>query len=195
MKKNQKDVIQGKRVVLWPATEQDRRSVYEWLTRSDITPSIMGMPSFPDHPVPTWEEFCADYEPYYFDGSRPESGRCFIIIFNGMSAGQINYNNIDFKRHRAELDIWMNAEAYCGKGYGPDALTALCGYLSQAYGVVEFVLRPSARNLRAIRAYKKAGFRHVELSRKEQEAEYGPGDYEDTVVLVRHMPKPQDQPR
>ena len=128
--------------------------VYEWVAKSDITPSIMGPPQFPDHPVPTWEEFCTDYRSHYFDGSKPEWGRCFIIIVNDMSVGQVNYNAIDQHHRRVELDIWMSCEANCGRGYGPDALQTLCDYLFQKYGIVEFVIQPSARNHRAIRAYE-----------------------------------------
>ena len=57
-------------VSLRPAVASDRRQVYEWLARSDVTPSMMGPPDYPDHPIPSWEEFCADYLPHYFDDSE-----------------------------------------------------------------------------------------------------------------------------
>lgn len=81
----------------------------------------------------------------------------------------------------------MSCERNCGKGYGPDALQTLCEYLFQMCSIIEFVVRPSARNSRAIRAYRKAGFQHVKLSSEQQEAEYGPGDYYDSIVLAKHM--------
>lgn len=180
-------MIQGKRVTLRLAMEQDKRMIYEWLAESDVTPFTMGSPHFPDHPVPTWEEFCADYKPHFFDGSNPELGRCFVIMVSGMPVGQVNYNDIDQYHQRTELDIWMGCEANCGKGYGPDALQALCEYLFLTYGIVEFVIRPSARNRRAIRAYEKAGFQQVALSPEQQKAEYGLGDYDDSIVLVKHI--------
>lgn len=180
-------MIKGKRVILRPATEQDRRTVYEWLSQSDCTPSFMGPPEFADHPVPIWEEFCADYRPHYFNGSKPELGRCFIIEVKGISVGQINYNEIDFEHCRTELDIWLDSEAHCGKGYGPDALEALCMHLSRTYRLVEFVIRPSARNHRAIRAYKKAGFQKIDLTAEQQVTEYGSGDYVDSVVMVKRI--------
>ena len=173
--------------MLGPATEQDKRKVYEWLAQSDITPSIMGTPDFLDHPVPTWEEFCADYKPHFFDGSRPELGRCFIIMVGGTSVGQVNYNEIDQARRRTELDIWMSCEANCGKGYGPDALQALCDHLFQTFGIVNFVMRPSARNHRAIRSCEKADFEHMAFPRQQQAAEFGPGDCDDTIVLIKRI--------
>ncbi len=66
-------------VLLRPASLDDRRTVYEWLAASDATPMMMGPPQFPDHPIPTWQEFCADYSDRFF---RPEGdgfGRLFVI--------------------------------------------------------------------------------------------------------------------
>lgn len=147
----------------------------------------MGPPHFSDNPVPTWVEFCADYKPHFFDGSSPELGRCFIITVNCMTVGQVNYNDIDHHHRRTELDIWMNCEANCGNGYGPDALQTLCEYLSKTYGIFEFVMRPSARNHRAIRAYEKAGFLRVAFTPEQQEVQYGPCDYYDSIVLIKRV--------
>jgi hypothetical protein len=88
-------MIRGSLVTLRPAVEQDRRAVYDWMANPDVAASMMGPPLFPEHPVPTWEEFCADYLPHFFDGSRPDLGRSFIIEVNGEPVGHINYNDID----------------------------------------------------------------------------------------------------
>ena len=138
-------MLYGKKINLRPATVNDRRSIYEWMSQSDCTQSFMGLPRFPDIPVPTWDEFCADYKPYYFDGSSPEKGRCYIIMADDHSVGQVNYNDIDSEHNRTELDIWMSCEANCGKRYGSDALQVLCTYLYDAYGVSEFIIRSRYR--------------------------------------------------
>ena len=173
--------------MLRPATQEDKGMIFKWLAESDITPSFMGPPYFPDNPVPTWEEFCADYKPHFFNNSSPKSGRCFIIIVDFIPVGQVNYDNIDKHHKRTELDIWMSCEANCGKGYGPDALKALCEFLFRVFGTSEFVIRPSARNNRAIHAYEKAGFQVADLTPEEQKTQYGPGDYSDSVVLIKYI--------
>jgi diamine N-acetyltransferase len=167
--------------------EADRAHVYAWLARSDVTPSMMGPPRFADHPVPTWGEFCADYEPHYFDGSAPRAGRCFIIVVDGEDVGVVGYNRIDPASGECELDIWLRSERDCGKGYGSDALQVLCDFLRRSMGVVRAIIRPSLRNERAIAAYRRAGFEMSALSADEQEARYGEGDYGDTVTLVKDM--------
>ncbi len=175
------------KVFLRPALESDRLQVYEWLTRSDVTPSMMGPPDYPDHPAPSWEEFCGDYMPNYFDDSDPFAGRCFIIVADGQDVGVVSYNAIEEEGGLTELDIWLGAEAYCGKGYGSNALEALCAHLHKAYRVEHFIIRPSGRNRRAIAAYKRAGFELLPLSPAEQTERFGEADYEDSVVLLKQL--------
>ena len=180
-------------VELRPATLDDRRRVYEWMARSDLTASMMGPPEFDEAPSPTWEAFCADYEPYFFDGSRPRVGRSFIIDHAGEAVGHVSYIRMNERESFAELDIWMRDSSYCGQGFGSAALDALVRLLHNTFGVREFILRPSARNVRAIRAYEKASFARMTLSADELAAIYGPGEYRDTVVLRRFIGEPAGQ--
>lgn len=178
-------MIEGRMVRLRPARESDRRDVYAWLAESDVTSSMMGPPLYPDAPIPTWEEFCADYAPQFFDASTPEREASYIIEVADDAVGHLNYEIVGDPPRYAELDIWMRSERDTGHGWGPDALEALVAHLHSAYGVTSMVIRPSARNPRAIRAYEKAGFTRVTMTAAEQAERYGPGDCDDTVVLVR----------
>jgi diamine N-acetyltransferase len=146
---------------------------------------MLGPPLFPDAPAPTWEEFNTDYGPDYFDDSTPSSEASYIIEVSGEALGQINYEIRDAPERFAELDIWLRSLADTGHGYGPDALIALTEHLHRVHGVSTFVIRPSARNPRAVRAYQKAGFVVVPMPIDEQVDAFGPGDYEDTVVLIK----------
>jgi RimJ/RimL family protein N-acetyltransferase len=179
--------LKGNLVMLRPAMVGDRRAIYEWLAKSDITSSMMGPPIYPEHKIPTWQEFCDDYVLHYFSEEKPELGRCFVIVVDGEDIGQVNYNSIDELNKRTELDIWMSSEANCGKGSGPDALETLCGYLFEKFGVSEFFIQPSARNQRAIQAYEKAGFKKISLSLEEAKAEYGPVYSIEPVYMVKKM--------
>jgi RimJ/RimL family protein N-acetyltransferase len=179
--------IEGMIVGLRPSCEADRQAVYDWLAASDVTPSMMGAPTFPEVAPPTWAAFCADYGPGFFDGSTPESVGSYIIEAGGEAVGQINYEISHGSDRAVELDIWLRSEADCGHGYGPDALATLARHLLDSIGATEFVIRPSKRNPRAIRAYQKAGFALVPMTTKEQTALYGPGDYADSVVLRKRL--------
>lgn len=167
----------GPTVSLRPAKPSDCRRIYEWLTQSDLTPSMIGPPLFPDQPVPTWEEFQADYLPHYFDGSNPQRGQCFVICYGDEEVGQINSNLIQTD-HSVELDLWLKESSWLGKGIGFEALRLLCAYLHEHYGCLHFYIAPSQRNPRAIRAYHKAGFRENEVI-----PEWFVPDTEDAVVM------------
>jgi diamine N-acetyltransferase len=203
-------MIHGSLVTLRSATLADRRAVYQWMAESDVTPSMMGPPHFPDAHVPTWEEFANDYVLYYFDGSRPDLGRSYIIEAEGVPVGHVSYSPLPSPpgrgaggegttlsplllgegpgvRAAAELDIWMRSLAHCGHGYGTDALLTLMKHLHETMHLREFIMRPSRRNTRAIRSYEKAGFVALPLTYPEQLPIYGPGDYEDTVVVRRNV--------
>jgi RimJ/RimL family protein N-acetyltransferase len=106
---------------------------------------------------------------------------------NGDDVGQVNYNDIGERqgKRRTELDIWLRSEKDCGQGFGTDALLTLSRYLFHHFGVQEFMVQPSARNPRAIRAYEKAGFVQLPLSIGEAEAQWGASDYFDSVYMVK----------
>jgi RimJ/RimL family protein N-acetyltransferase len=175
-------------VTLRNATPADRRAVFEWMAQSDLTASMMGPPEFAENPVPTWEQFLADYLPYFFDGSEPELGRSFIIEHRGKAVGHVSYSQMDPSRSFAELDIWMRDSSCCGRGHGRDALVQLSEHLHSTFGVRELILRPSARNIRAVRAYAAAGFEVITMPQEEQALRYGAGEYHDTALMRRVWP-------
>lgn len=181
-------MIHGTNVLLRPAGQDDRRDIYEWLVASDVTPLMMGPPTYPDVPIPTWDEFYADYASHFFDGSRPNHGRSYVITVDAEPVGHINYDGLDCQQSIAELDIWLRAQSFCGHGYGTDALVALMGFLRDKFAVETFIVRPSHRNQRALRAYEGAGFRPSKMSLEDQSRIYGLGDYSDTITLENKKP-------
>ena len=56
---------------------------------------------------------------------------------------------------------------YTSKGFGSDAVFTITDYLNQKYNVRTFFMCPSKMNVRAICAYKKAGFRQVSAIEKQ----------------------------
>lgn len=172
--------IHGGKVILRPATMQDRKPIFEWLTNSDLTSFMMGPPAYPDSKIPSWKEFIQDYQEYFFDSSQPLLGRCFMIEVNGEPIGQINHDKIYPEDNSTELDIWLKSSQYTGKGYGADALEALCAFLNTEYSCKKFIIAPSKRNTRAINAYKKAGF--IESAEPIKSP-----DYFDIIVLIKTL--------
>jgi len=188
-------VIKGKIINLVPATLGDRQNVYEWCFHSETTKSHAGPPDFPEINIPTFEEFSEDYADYYFTGSELNKGRGFIITQNKIPVGFISYASFHLKPGKAELDIWINSEANCGKGYGTDAIVSLTNYLYLKMNITDFIMRPAAKNPRANKSYLKAGFIESDALPNEYLLEeylsvYGDGDYgEGETVLLRKKMK------
>lgn len=190
-------MIKGQNVTLVPSKLTDKRKVYEWLCLSETAKSHMGAPDFEDAPIPTWEEFEEDFKDYYFDGSKPNFGQLWIIKNENKEIGAICYSSFHLKEKKAELDIWMGTEKNCGRGLGTDAIKIFCEYLMGKYDINKFIIRPSKRNIRAVKAYEKAGFVKISDQDKDKVVKeylleeyldiYGKGDYGigDDVVLIK----------
>lgn len=152
-------ILEGEKVQLKTTTVEDIPLFYKFATNSQATPFWYG--DLYGDKVPTYDEFIADWKSYYFDGSAPELGRSFLIILDSNPIGQINYNDINQADHSVELDIIIAAADHTGKGLGSDALRTLTHYLFQNMNVEVCYVNAIASNVRAIRAYEKAGFKIV----------------------------------
>lgn len=150
-------IILGEKVILRPMTVDEILIFYQWATQSDSAPFWYGE-LYGTH-VPTYEEFTRDWKRYYFDGSEPEKGRCFIILVGNKAIGQINYNEINRENNSVELDIIIAEDADKNKGYGTDALKTLTNYLFQNMKIKLCWIEHITKNPRAIRASEKAGFK------------------------------------
>ena len=180
-------MIAGEQVTLRPASPADRDAVYAWMAHSDVTEAMFGPADARRAPVPSRAEHDADYAAHFFDGSRPERGRSFLIVVGGEPVGHVSYDRLDELGGVAELDIWMRDAASCGHGWGSDALDALARHLGAARGARACLLRPSAANARALAAYARAGFRRLDLAADEHEARFGPPDEPGCPVLWRDL--------
>ena len=187
-------MINGKIIDLIPATLSDRQKVYDWCFHSETSKSHTGLPDYPYMSIPTFEEFYDEYVDYFFTGAEPANGRGYIIAHEGEPVGFISYCSFHLKPHKSELDIWMNREANCGKGFGTDAIVSLATYLTETLGMREFIMRPSIKNARAVAAYKKAGFEESDMLPDEYlldeyVARYGDGDYGvgESVLLLKRI--------
>lgn len=151
--------LYGKKIELRPMTKEDKPVFFEMATNSDATHWLYG--KMYNDEIPTWYALFNDYIEHYFDDSEPEKGRCFAIMSNNTTIGQINYNDIDRSDNSVELDIWIANKCNTGKGYGSDALQTLMGFLRSELNVENFFICPSVENPRAIKGYQNAGFKII----------------------------------
>jgi hypothetical protein len=159
--------------------------------QSDLTPQSYG-PLFPEREVPTPETFAARYVNSFFDGTRPYSGRMFVIDVGDEDVGCVAHGPIDLLKDVVELDIWLAGAKHAGRGIASQTLAVLTGWLQASYGVNRFLARPSRRNVHALRALRRAGFREADAPAREVVAKLRlpPGDCVDEVPLFRVLPVP-----
>jgi aminoglycoside 6'-N-acetyltransferase len=105
----------------------------------------------------------------------------FVIEHGGGVVGSVQAWEEDDPDYRsAGIDIFLGEEAQ-GRGFGPDAIRALAGWLFAERGNHRLTIDPAAANERAIRAYRKVGFRPIGIARQY---ERGPeGTWHDGLLM------------
>jgi RimJ/RimL family protein N-acetyltransferase len=121
----------------------------------------------PDEPPPSAEEIANRYR----ERTDPdhETTGC-IIELDGRPVGYLQfYRWLDFEDEMAEMDVGAGPDSYgidiqigvpdlIDKGIGSRAVRAICTYLASERGATDVRLTTEVTNLRAQRAYQKAGF-------------------------------------
>jgi diamine N-acetyltransferase len=152
-------MIRGKLVSLRAARLDERKLIYDMGLSTD---SMNGC--FYD--IGGYAAFTADYGDIYYEGKAPSVCGGFVVLCGDTPVGFISYSSADggttyLKNGCREIDIWLYGEANCGKGYGTDAIKTLTDWLNENHGIHTFFMCPEKKNLRAVRAYGKAGFRVI----------------------------------
>jgi aminoglycoside 6'-N-acetyltransferase len=104
-----------------------------------------------------------------------------VIEIGGEVAGGIQYHEEHDPMYRhAGIDLYLSTR-FQGQGAGPEAVTLLSRYLFEARGHHRLTIDPAAANTRAIRCYRKVGFRPVGVMRQY---ERGPGgEFHDGLLM------------
>lgn len=180
----------GTKVSLRRARLVERPRMHEWLINSDLSPNMLGGTLYPDRPSPPLVLFAEKFADHYFTGLRPYSGRSFIIEADGVDVGCVSHGPIDLVNDVTELDLWLAERRVAGRGLGSEALIVLADWLQARYGVNRFLIRPSRRNVKALRALRRAGFRETDLPASEviEKLALPAGDYDDEILLFRILP-------
>lgn len=145
--------IRGHKTCLRPMRPDEAPLFYEWATDPEVQPFWGGRDRYTD-----LDAFLQDWRPHYFDGSQPQSGRCFTIEADTRPIGMIAYNRVDISSRSTDIDIVIGDPAYRDRGYGTDAIRAFLAFLFDTVGLHRVWLGTYGYNVRAQRAYEKVGF-------------------------------------
>lgn len=182
-------ILESERISLEFAKLSDKRLIYEMLVSPEVIDNMFDL----KHPAPTWEEFDEDESDEYFTGLPSKEGSYLLIKFEGKTIGSISYSNGNAKIIHSEIDIWISSTDYTGQGLGTEAINLLMDYVYSNFSIDTFIIRPWRKNVKAIKAYLKCGFKEVvnfnpeDFYSGEDLLNYGDGDYgvNETVNLIK----------
>lgn len=100
----------------------------------------------------------------YIARKRRRKDTIFLAILDkasGRHIGNLKYEPVDTKSGHAMLGVLIGDPDWQGKGVATEAIRASSAALHEQLGIERVFLGLSRSNLRASRAYRKAGFRSV----------------------------------
>ena len=81
-----------------------------------------------------------------------------VMTVNGKLIGQVELDDISWRRASAQLKLCIGDKNYWDQGYGSEALRTFLQHVLYATSLNYIYLRVQADNQRAIRCYEKCGF-------------------------------------
>jgi aminoglycoside 6'-N-acetyltransferase len=149
-------------MILRPLAEGDEVE----LLRIHMTPEVVRWWDAPEQDFP-WDE--------------PESTRLTIEV-DGAIVGLIQYTEEHEPKYRhAGIDLFLDPALH-GRGFGSEAVRRVVGLLIDERGHHRITIDPAVKNVAAIRAYEKAGFKPVGVMRQAERDTDGSG-WHDALLM------------
>jgi RimJ/RimL family protein N-acetyltransferase len=167
-------MLRGEKVLLRALTRGDLGRL--WTFNNDLEVELAGGGD-PPMPQPL-ERLQADFDREAAKGGRDDA--TFAIEVDGQCVGACGLFTFNATARTCELGIAIGDRDYWGQGYGRDAVRVLIDYAFRYRNFRKVWLWTHAANLRAIRAYRAAGF--VEEGRLRQHV-WSNGRYDDAVDM------------
>ena len=166
--------IRGEKVYLRPAERHDVPLFVAWFSDADVLRHLMMR-----------APMSVAMEEAWFDRMVAAQGKTdyhFVICLlpDGRPIGTVGLHDIHERSGHAEFGIAIGEKSEWGKGYGTDALNAICDFGFGELRLERIELHVYAENERGRRAYEKAGFVHEGTLRH---AHFARGQHQDVHVM------------
>jgi RimJ/RimL family protein N-acetyltransferase len=154
------EVARGEFVILREKRLSDARDDYRWRTDAELARFDAARPF-----AATFEDYMSLYRD---ELTYPSPYRRSLALedASGHHIGNVMYYNIDAVRREAEIGITIGEREFWGRGYGTDAVRTLVRHILRVTGFRRIYLKTLDWNMRAQRAFEKAGFRVCGRSRR-----------------------------
>lgn len=168
-------VIRSQRVYLRPAERDDLPAFVRWFADAEVRRHLA-----------LRAPFSLAMEEKWFEGMPDRQGKSdyhFVacLVDDGRPIGTVGLHGLDLENGKAEFGINIGDKDVWGRGYGTEALEAICDFGFGALRLERIELHVYEDNRRAIRSYEKAGFRHEGRLRN---AHFAEGRHSDVLVMA-----------
>ncbi len=164
---------QGGKVILRPLEKNDLEISLKWLTDPQVNKYLSH--NFRDLTHAQEEKWFN-----YIKGSGQDIVFAIIDKETGLHIGNCSLHKIDKRKQKAELGIVIGEKKYWDKGYGTDAVKTLLRFASGALALSNIRLNVYNYNKRAIKAYRRCGFKTVRVLKNSHLYN---GKYWDTIIM------------
>jgi len=167
--------LRGELVYLRPAEREDLDAFVRWFADEDVTRNLAVRAPFSKAMEEQW--FTSMLE------SQGKNSYHFVIclLADERPIGTAGFHHVNYEDGHASFGISIGEKAEWSKGYGTDALRAICDFGFGELRLERIELDVYEPNARARRSYEKAGFVTEGTLRH---AHYSDGKYQDVVRMA-----------
>jgi diamine N-acetyltransferase len=168
-------VIRSERLYLRPAERSDLPNFVTWFADAETTRNLAVRAPFSLAMEEKWFEKVVEGQ------GRDHYHFVVCLLEDGRPIGTADLRGIDLENGKAEFGISIGEKGEWNRGYGTEALNAICDFGFGALRLERISLEVYEDNPRAIRSYEKAGFRHEGRKRR---AHFAEGRHSDVLVMA-----------
>jgi diamine N-acetyltransferase len=178
--------IRGEKVYLRPPERDDVPLFVAWFSDADVLRHLMMRAPMSVAMEEAWFERMLTAE------GKTDYHFVICLLADGRPIGTVGLNDIHQRSGHAEFGIAIGEKEEWGKGYGTDALNAICDFGFGELRLERIELHVYAENERGRRAYLKAGFVHEGTLRR---AHFARGQHQDVHLMSQLRDEWQALPR
>lgn len=161
----------GDRIYLSPRNIEDVEKFTEWMNDFEVT----------DYTGRSGQIMSLEGErKYLIENANQEAIFSIITINEDKLIGTVGLESIDHMNRTATLGIFIGDKEYLSKGYGTEAIRLLLDYGFNYMNLHNIKLHLMSFNERALKCYKKCGFKEAGRIRENK---FINGKYYDTIAM------------
>jgi RimJ/RimL family protein N-acetyltransferase len=171
-------IIRGEHIYMRPPDRGDLERFVRWFADAEVTQNLAARAPFSLAMEEKW------FERVIAEQGKSQYHFVICLLDGGRPIGTAGFHDLDFEDGEAEFGIAIDEKDEWNKGYGTDALNAICDFGFGELRLERIELDVYAGNDRAQRSYQKAGF---QLEGTFRHAHFHHGRYVDVhrMALLR----------